>query len=182
MDARLYLNRPAGDEPQQHRSQAVVGAAPAVVSAGAPGAREEVRAYASRIAAAWEAFMKDDFARVFYDGTKHTPDQLSVMTQVRVDRSKFDLYRESLQSFSFFGPSASEAWQELILHETTLNNDRKLFADAFGKLKSPTPPALENEGGVPAKPLFSGPTIGTGLVAAAAAVVVVGGLLIARSA
>lgn len=158
-------------------SPVAIGEAPFVVSAGLPGAREEVRAFANRIAAAWQDFLVTDFASAFYDGTKHTPSQLALMNAIRAHHAEFEAYRAKISTFDLAGPSPSEAWQALIVFETQLRTDRANFGAAIKPLASKAPPPLENEGGVkqegPLDKLTKGSSLTVPIIAIAVAVTAV---------
>ncbi len=78
-----------------------------------------------------------------------TPAERAYVTRVENDRLAFEAYRAQLDKFNIAGPSPSQAWQALILHERALKRDREDFAPATGRtLKSKDHGPLEDEGGV----------------------------------
>jgi hypothetical protein len=152
MDARLQLTRPTHDRYRETRvpardarltlSGAVVGEAPTFVMAS------DVRAYATRIAGAWDMFIANDYAPEFFNGKQHTPQQRLVMQQTKADELEFRAYRVKIGSFDLGGPSPSEAWQALIVFESKLRADRDRWRATFGAVASKDPPPLESDGGV----------------------------------
>lgn len=170
-----------------------IGAPPVLVEAGAPGAREEVRAYAERIRQAWAAFWSADvrpWAQKHFDidpavdidptkivlGDVLGSDPAKVAAQKKrialfdrlvKDRNAFEVYRQALQGFDIGGPSPSQAWQALQLHEAALKADRASLASDGQKLTTPDV-VLEEPGGVEGgSDSISGAakTVGTALVA-----------------
>jgi hypothetical protein len=160
------------------------GEPPAIVKIGAPGARDEVRAYADRIHSAWEDFIandvdpfvakrsgKSDSEALIGDvvddvtllGGMSTADRDAVL-KIHEDRSSFESYRESISGFSITGPSPSEAWQVLIDFEATYKADRKRLKSRGWTLQTSTPGALEAPGGISQEGL---PPILVGVVAIA---------------
>lgn len=182
------------DQEEPKIAPPIVGEAPVLVATGAPGAREEVRAYSERIRAAWREFYDTDYAPWFSDRTSGkagagklafnvpappgvptfndpivmgsavggTPQERELMTRVEGDRAAFLAYAKAIEGFDLFGPSPSQAWQALILHENALKADRARFTPATGRaLKSPDPDELEREGGIKQEGFFSGVNLGT---------------------
>ncbi|MEY5061718.1 MAG: hypothetical protein RIS45_1639 [Planctomycetota bacterium] len=154
-----------------------VGAPPAIVEAGLPGARDEVRAYATRIADKWAAFWDEDVSswskankvanyKEAFDlidrglGSESDLDLddeelkekkrlVGIYESLSDKRKSFDDYREKISSFSLTGPSPSEAWQTLQTHEDALNESREALEKETGEpLKSKKPAPLEVAGGV----------------------------------
>lgn len=142
----------------RHASAAVVGAPPAIVEWGLPGARDEVRAYAARIDAAWTAFQTMDvnpwLASLPRDSAGKlvlTSDQRTMLDTLRDRRTEFAAYKAQIDTFDITGPTPAQAWQRLQLFEDEYKDSREKFSKLIGKpLASPGGKPLEQPGGVPA--------------------------------
>lgn len=139
------------------RSGAVVGAPPTSVEYGLPGARDEVRAYAGRIDAAWTAFQTQDLAPWLASLPRDTTGKImlasgqrATLDMIRDRRTAFAAYKTQIDTFDITGPSPSQAWQRLQLFEDDYKDSREQFSKMSGKpLASPGGKPLEQPGGVP---------------------------------
>lgn len=151
-----------------------VGAAPPLVAAGGPGARDEVRAYAARIDKAVKSFQHDinlQTSGLAEKGKVLTDDQTEWLLFTWPDwHTKWKSYYASLQEFDLFGDSPSNAWQKLELREEELKKHRAKFASFKLGTLTPVPGDLADEDAYnPEKrPFISTKTalIGLGLISA----------------
>lgn len=178
-----------------------IGAAPMVVQTGAPGAREETRAYAERIRSAWRAFFAQDvspWAKQHFDATippdgtgpggivigdvigsdpakvKAQKARAELLDRLLSHRQKFEAFVEAIGSFSIGGPSPAEAWTTLEGWEATLKSDRTDLAADRGPLKSDDPGKLDEAGGINA----AASSIAGAVKTAGVAAVALGGLYV----
>jgi hypothetical protein len=168
VDERAFDERRAEPMPRRApppaRSWVVVGAPPLIVSMGAPGARDEVRAYVARVDVFVDKLRRAIRAWLNERGVDLTdpmhptvpadfsvPEADLVLAWTRFD-PRWQAWVEQTSKFDLFGPSAAQAWQTTQLFEAEAMGLRDRLEKIAKATKSkvdvpPAPGSLEPPGG-----------------------------------